>query len=126
MQAKLDERVLRADASTFDPVSLSKERSLEALPPTDRSGDLPALILAVCRDLDISPDDLKSASRNSRISNARAVVATLGAERLGISRAMLAGVLGLTQSGVTKACRRGAMLLQQDPNSSVFADDLIA
>ncbi|MFZ5877131.1 MAG: transposase [Nitrospirota bacterium] len=71
-----------------------------------------AVVLAVCRALDISPEAIVSGRRTRPLSDGRAVIAYVGRTRYRLSGTELAAALGTSPPAVIRAERRGERLLE--------------
>jgi putative transposase len=69
------------------------------------------LVSRVCRRFAVSEEDLLGRSREQRVSLARSVVAHLACDSAGYSQAEVARTLGVAESSVHRARRRGRTLV---------------
>jgi REP element-mobilizing transposase RayT len=69
-----------------------------------------ALVRAVCRRFELHPEALRPTTRAAHASRARAVLAHLGVQRLGLAVCDVAALLGMTRGAASRAVVRGAPL----------------
>jgi REP element-mobilizing transposase RayT len=82
-------------------------------PPASRRKSGQALMLEVCRVLNLVPEEVTSGSQERRLANGRAIVAYLGRRRYRLTGVELSQVLGLSQPAVSLAVQRGRRLLMR-------------
>ncbi len=75
---------------------------------------LDALLTAACERYGLTPDELRSGSKQPRIAHARAVVAWIAAVELGVSGRRIAETLGVSRGAVSSALARGRRAALED------------
>ncbi len=76
--------------------------------------DLDALLGHVCGRLGVAAADLRMGLKARRVSRARAAIAWLGRERLGLSLTAMAPALGVSEAALSKGFSRGRAAVEQE------------
>jgi hypothetical protein len=96
---------------------------LPASRPVGDGAAIDDLRARVCLELGLDPRRLES-PRRGPVSDARAAVAHLGRDALGVPSRQIASALGLSVRAVERAVRRGAELVDASPVLSRLRDSL--
>jgi putative transposase len=97
----------RTDGET--PPGLSENR-VSITPGTDAPRALDYLIRRFSEDLGIGKDVLLRTGRRGPTSDARALIAAIAVDELGLSRQQIGDVLNISATGVSKAAQRGRQI----------------
>jgi len=98
-----DDRIL-GDGDFVEQIwSEAKDREKEILRRKAKVKDLPTLAKIIIKKMGISESELRSASRKSRVSQARRAFCWLAVGQMGYSAAEVARFLGVTTSAVVRA-----------------------
>ena len=85
------------------------------LRPNAKEGEKVIPLKALLEALDVTMEQLRSGCRQRRISDARALLASLMAQRYHASQACIAALFNTQQNAVSKMQRRHRDLLATDP-----------
>ena len=102
-----DERIL--GDSAFVEQSLKQDcLEMEARTQRLRAGwDLSSLIEVVCAYFEFDVEQITDKGRRNTLSKAKSVICYLGTKELGLSSTDIASRLKMSQSSVSKSCKRG-------------------
>ena len=115
-----DERIL--GGSEFVSSLLKKANEHYERKTASRGIDLETLILAVCAHVDIRPTLLKSPSKSSVVTRARAIVSAIAFDTLRVKGTDIARTLNLTPAAVSRLTAKGrADSLREDVEKSLLA-----
>jgi len=87
--------------------------ALAVAAPTDARDPLYAWIRRTCRTLGVEETALLTGRREREVSDARAAICWVAVTRLGLPGARVAGRLGISRSGVTRALKRGQVVCRE-------------
>ena len=110
-----DERILGGEAFVTK-VLKEQGRSLATVSNDENSTD--KLIAKVCDRFSINRKSLLTRSRNSNISEARAVLCYWGVKHYGMTTIELSAIFGISHQAVSKAIKRGMQLNLVDDHTS--------
>jgi len=101
-----DERVLGDGEFVARVLEEAEERVRQQLPAEQRAHEAMKLVEAVCKDGDVSREELRSGSRRGPVARVRAFLAGRLVRKLGIPQAEAARLLGVTTPAIAKALKR--------------------
>jgi REP element-mobilizing transposase RayT len=103
-----DERIL-GDDSFVNKILKEAEEKLDRRDKMIREGwDLDRVVEKACKVRQIDLESVKKRSKNSVVSEARALICYWGVEELGVSGSRIGGFLNMTKQAVSKNVERGA------------------
>lgn len=101
-----DERVLGDGEFVAKVLEEAEERVRHQLTPERRVHEAMKLVEAVCKERDVSREELSSGSRRGAVARVRALLAGRLVRELGIPQAEAARLLGVTTPAIAKALKR--------------------
>lgn len=105
-QEEYDDRILGSSAFVNDIFKQVEERQLRQMKHKRRGQTIQKIIIEECRSRELNERELKSGSKRSEISTARAVIALRCREELGESASEIARHLGVNTSCIVRAIER--------------------
>jgi len=101
-----DERVLGDGEFVARVLQEAEEKVRHQLPAERRVQEALKLVKAVCKDGDVSPEELGAGSRRRAVTQVRDLLARRLVTKLGIPQAEAARLLGVTTPAIAKALKR--------------------